>query len=69
MKEFPTVRLSVINTVANLLIDLAIDGDDSQKTDELEDNMRMVADAIIDALGMEVVEATNGIAVVNIKID
>lgn len=68
MEEFPTVRLSVINTVANVLIDFASDGDDSQKTDELEHNMRMVADAIVDALGMEVVEATNDNAVVNIAI-
>jgi hypothetical protein len=68
MTNIYEARLGVITCISEVLMDIALDGDESARTSELEDNLRLAAEYIADVLQMEVSEFSNDEVTLKVKI-
>lgn len=51
-------RLAIVETVADVLFEVAVDGDKSLATEEMLESMKQVADLVIETLDLQVTEVS-----------
>lgn len=51
-------RLAIVETVADVLFEVAVDGDKSMATEEMLESMKQVAELVIETLDLQVTEVS-----------